>query len=68
MSADHKYSLCNSGNLQQSIQMQLSHKEKALSQFFALFLKSTINFEKSEKKHEFHNLYIAKCTDCKRSG
>ena len=48
--------------------MQLSHKEKALSQFFALFLKSTINFEKSEKKHEFHNLYIAKCTDYKRSG
>ena len=39
-----KYSICNRENIQQSTQMQLSHKEKTLSDFFASFLKSTLNF------------------------
>ena len=38
LTADHKYSVCNRDNLQQSIQMQLPQKQATLSVFFALFL------------------------------
>ena len=47
---DHKHSLCNCQNLQQSIEMQLSKKPKKCSQFFTPFLKSTSNFQHFEKK------------------
>ena len=47
---DHKHSLCNSENLQQSIEMQLSKKPKKCSHFFTPFLKSTSNFQHFEKK------------------
>ena len=49
MSTDHKYSLCNKENLQQSIQVQLSKKQRPFSGFSSLFLKSTSNFESFEK-------------------
>ena len=42
--ANHKYSLCNRENKQQSIQMQLSKKQNTISEFFALLLKSTYKF------------------------
>ena len=45
LSADGKYSLLNRDNLTQSIQMQLSRKQKTFSQFFSAFLKSSLNFE-----------------------
>ena len=45
LSADHKYSVYHSENLSQSIQMQVSNKQKPLSEFFASFLKYTFNFE-----------------------
>ena len=35
------YSLCNSQNMQQAIQMRSSKKQKTFCQFFATFLKST---------------------------
>ena len=50
LAADHKYFLCNRVNLQQSNQTQLSKKQKALCEIFALFLKSTSNFEHFLKK------------------
>ena len=40
-----KYFVLNRDNLTIPIQMQLCKKEKALSEFFASFLKSTWNFE-----------------------
>ena len=43
--ADDKYSLLSRGNLMQEIQMYLSQKRKACSQFFCAFLKSISNFE-----------------------
>ena len=46
----HKYSLCNREHLQQSIQMQLSKKEKLLSEFFTSSLKSASDFEYFLKK------------------
>ena len=45
MSGDIKYSLFNRNNLTQPIQIQLSRKQKSLSQFFSAFLKSALNFE-----------------------
>ena len=45
MSADGKYSLLNRDNLTEPIQMQLSEKQKNVSQFFCAFLKSSLNFE-----------------------
>ena len=59
---DDKYSLCNIENLPQPIQMQLSRKEKTVSQFFAAFLKSKSNFVHLEKK------MTPRATDCERRG
>ena len=50
LTGDDKYSLRNSENLQQPIQMQLSNKQRTFFQFFALFLKSTSNFKLFGKK------------------
>ena len=47
---DDKYSLLYRDNLTQQIQIQLSQKQKTFSEFFAEFLKSTLNFEHFEKK------------------
>ena len=49
-SADIKYSLLNRDNLTQPVQMQVSRKQKTLSQFFSAFLKSNLNFEHIQKK------------------
>ena len=68
MSADPKYSLCNRENLQQSIQVQLSKKQKTFSEFFNLFLKSTSNFEHFEKKHHPLSLSVSQFTDRERHG
>ena len=43
---DHdKYSLVYRENLTQRIQILLSQKQNAFSEFFSPFLKSTLNFE-----------------------
>ena len=47
---DDKYFLLTKENLTQPIQMQLSQKQKTLSQFFSQFLKSNYNFENFQKK------------------
>ena len=45
MSADGKYSLLNTDNLPQPIQMELSHTQKTFAKFFLLrFLQSSLNF------------------------
>ena len=50
MTADDKYSLLNRDNLTQPIPTRLSQKQKAISQFFLAFSKSTLNFEHFQKK------------------
>ena len=45
LTAHHKYSLQNSDNLPQPIQMQLSKKQKNFSEFFSKFLKPKRIFE-----------------------
>ena len=53
MTADDKYSLLNRDNLTQPIPTRLSQKQKAFSQFFLGFSKSTLNFEHFQKKMTF---------------
>ena len=50
LSADDKYSFLNRDNLRQSIEMQLSKKQKTFFQFFYTILKSRMKFEHFEKK------------------
>ena len=50
LSADSKYSLLNRDNLMQPIQMQVSQKPKSFAEFFAAFLKSSLNFEYFQQK------------------
>ena len=50
LSADGKYSLFKRDNLTQPIQIQISRKEKTFSEFFSVFLKSTLNFKHFQKK------------------
>ena len=63
LSADGKYSLFNRDNLTQPIQMQLSQKQKNFSNFFSLFLKSSLNFEYFLKKDDLHSWCISEITD-----
>ena len=55
MTADGKYSLLNRDNLTQPIPTQLSQKQKAFSQLFLAFLKSTLNFQHLQKKDDLHS-------------
>ena len=60
---DGKYSLLNREKLTQPLQIQLCQKEKSFSQFFSLFLKSTLNFQFFRKKDDIHSRYISEITD-----
>ena len=55
MTADDKYSLLNRENLKQPISTHLSPKEKAFSQFFLAFSKSTLTCEYFQKKDDPHS-------------
>ena len=63
MTIDDKYSFHNSEDLWQSIQQQLSKKQKTFSQLFAPFRKSASNFEQFEKKYEPHSLWTSEIMD-----
>ena len=63
MSADGKYSILNRDNLTEPIQMQLSRKQKTVSQFFSACLKPGLNFEHLLKKDDPHCWCIADITD-----
>ena len=49
-SVDERYCLLYKDNLLQPIQILLSQKQKTFSEFFSPFLKSTLNFERFQKK------------------
>ena len=53
--ANSKYSLLARDNLMQRIQILLSRKQKAFSQFFSSFLKSSLNLEHFQKKDDPHS-------------
>ena len=52
LTVNDKHDLHNRDNLTQQIQMQLSDKQKAFSQFFFAVLKSLLNFEHFPKKDD----------------
>ena len=56
LTADDKHYLLNRENLAERIQIQLSKKQKTLSQFFFFaFLKSMIKFKHLPKKDHSHS-------------
>ena len=55
LAVNDKQYLLNRDNLTQPIQMQLSQKQKILSQFFFAFLKSILNFKHLPKKDDPHS-------------
>ena len=57
-----KYSLVYRDKLTQPIQILLSQKKKAFSQFFSAFLKFTLNFEHFQRKDDPHRLCISQIT------
>ena len=63
LAADEKYLVLHRDNLTIPIQMQLSQKQKTFSQFFAAFLKSTLNFKHFESKDDPHRFCIFEVTD-----
>ena len=63
--ADNK-SFHRSEKIPQPIQMQLSKKQKTISQFSAPFLKSSSCFKQIAKKDDCHCLYISEITDYER--
>ena len=50
LSANSRYSLHNRDNLTESIEMQLSRKQKTFSEFFSAFLKASLNFNIFKEK------------------
>ena len=52
LTVNDKHYPLNRDNLAQPIQMQLSQKQKILSEFFFAFLKSILNFEHLPKKND----------------
>ena len=59
---DDKYCLLSRDNLAQPIQIILSQKQKSFSGFFSAFLKSTLNFEHFQQKHDPHSRSISQLT------
>ena len=55
LTADDKYFLLNRDNLTPAIRMQLSQKQKAFSDFFLTFSKSTLDFEDFERTDDPHS-------------
>ena len=54
LTGDYKSYLFNRDKLAQPIQMKLSQKEKAFSEYFFAFLKSILNFKYLPKKGDPH--------------
>ena len=55
MTAYDKYSLVNRDNLKRPIPTQLCQKQKAFSQFFLRFSKSTLTIEHFKEKDDPHS-------------
>ena len=68
LSADARYSFFNRDNLMQPIQMQVSRKQKTISQSFSAFLKSSLNFEHFHQKDEPHGWCILEITHSEKCG
>ena len=52
----------------QPIPMQLPQKQETCSEFFCWFLKSSLNFEHFQKKHDSPSSDISEITDSEKHG
>ena len=68
LTANDNYPIQDSGNFSSEILMHLSLKPKTFSDFFALFLECTSNFEHSETKDDRHTYFISEITECEKLG
>ena len=68
LTADDKYSLRNSENLPQPIQMQLFKNLKIFAEHFTQFLEYTSNFKHSGKEDDPRSVCTLEVTDCERHG
>ena len=55
LTVNDKDYLLNRDNLTHPIQIQLSLKQKTLSEFYFAFIKSILNFKPSPKKYDPHS-------------
>ena len=63
LGTDENYPVLNRENLTIPIQMQLSQKQKTISDFFAKFLKSRLNFKHFESKGYPYRFSIFEVTE-----
>ena len=68
LTADDKYSLLNKDNLMQPIPTPLSQNDKAFSEFFLAFSKSTLHFENFQKKDDPRSLFTSEITHSEKRG
>ena len=68
LTANDKYRVRDCVNLPSPIQMQLSLKPAAFSDFSVLFHEFTSNFKHFEKKDDRDSYFISEVTDCERLG
>ena len=68
LAVDEKHYLLTRENLTQTIQIQLSQKQKTFFQFFLAFLKSILHFKHFPKNDDLHNSCISGDTGSKNYG
>ena len=68
LATDEKYPVLSRDNLMITIQLQLTQKQKAFSQFFAPVSKSSLNFKNSEKNDDPYRFCIFEVTDFESVG
>ena len=59
LTVDEKHYLLNKDNLTETIQIQLSQKQKTFWEFFFAFLKSILNSKYLRRKHDPHSSCIS---------
>ena len=68
LTVDEKHYLLTRDNLTQTIQIQLSQKQKTFFQFFLAFLKSILNFKHLPKKDDPRSLRVFGNTGSEKYG
>ena len=63
LAADERYPVLNRDDLSVGIQIQLSQKQKTFSQFFAAFIKFSLNVQYFQKNEYPHRFCIFEVTD-----
>ena len=64
LTADYKYSRQNLEKFSQQVPMHTSLKLKTCSRFLIAFLKSPLNFEYFERRHQSKSLSITEIINC----